>query len=237
MIDMKTLFFTLGFAVSAAVTLHADVTGKVSLKGTPPPEKEITPLKADPNCGKLVSGTPKTRHYVVGADAGLANVFVYVKNAPAAAKGKAASAQPFIDQKGCLYEPYVVGAVAGQPVEIRTSDPVLHNVNFQKSIATPANPTFNIAMGPAAKPLTKTFPNPEVFVKLACNVHPWMFGYIGVVDSPFYAITDKDGNFSIPGLPDGKYTLVFKHLKAGDATADVEVKGGNASAALTLEAK
>lgn len=234
---MKTSFLALGVAVGAAVTLHADVTGKVTLKGTPPPEKEITPLKADPSCGKLVSSTPKTRHYVVGADAGLANVLVYVKNPPADAKGKPLASAPFIDQKGCLYEPYLIGAVAGQPVEIRTSDPVLHNVNFQKSIATPANATFNIAMGPNAKPLTKTFANPEVFVKLACNVHPWMFGYLGVVDSPFVSVTDKDGNFSIAGLPDGKYSLLFKHLKAGETTADIEVKGGKATAAVALEVK
>lgn len=233
---MKTILIW-GAAVGAAAALHADVTGKVSLKGTPPPEKEISPLKADPNCGKLVTGTPMTRHYVVGADAGLGNVFVYVKNPPAEGKGKAPSTPPVMDQKACLYEPYVIGAAAGHPVEIRTSDPVLHNVNFQKSVATPANQTFNVAMGPLAKPLVKTFANPEVFVKLVCNVHPWMFGYIGVVDSPYYAVTDKDGKFTIAGLADGKYTLVFKHLKAGEVTADVEVKGGKAVAAATLEVK
>jgi len=233
---MKTIL-SWGAAIGAAMTLHADVTGKVTLKGTPPPEKEITPLKADPNCGKLVSGTPMTRHYVVGADAGLGNVFVYVKNPPADAKGKAPAVTPVMDQKNCLYEPYVLGAAAGQPVEIRTSDPVLHNVNFMKSIAAVPNSPFNQAMGPNAKPLVKTFANPEVFVKLVCNVHPWMFGYIGVVEGPFYAVTDKDGKFTIPGLPDGKYTLIFKHLKAGETTADIDVKGGNASASATLEVK
>lgn len=233
---MKTIL-VLSAAVGAAAALHADVTGKVTLKGTPPPEKEIAPLKADANCGKLISGSPMTRHYVVGADAGLGNVFVYVKNPPADAKGKAPAVPAVMDQKGCLYEPYVIGAAVGNPVELRSSDPVLHNVNFQKSIATPPNPTFNQAMGPGSKPIVKTFANQEVFVKLMCNVHPWMFGYIGVVDSPYYAVTDKDGKFSIAGLPDGKYTLVFKHLKAGEVTADVDVKGGAATAAATLEAK
>jgi len=233
---MKT-FLTLGVVVGTAAVVNAQVAGVVTLKGTPPPEKPIAPLTADPNCGKLVSGTPMTRHFLVGAGAGLANVFVYVKNPPAISKGKAASATPVIDQKGCLYEPYMIGAVTGNPVEIRTSDPVLHNVNYAKSTATPPNATFNQAMAGGAKPLMKTFASEEVFVKLACNVHPWMFGYVGVVESPFFAVTDKDGKYSIPGLPDGKYTLGFKHLKAGEATAEVDVKGGAATAGLSLEVK
>lgn len=230
-------FLVYGAAVGAAVALQADVTGKVTLKGTPPPEREIAPLKADPTCSKLITGTPMTRSYVVGAGAGLANVLVYVKNAPAAGKGKAPAMPSVIDQKGCLYEPYVVGAVAGQPVEIRSSDPVLHNIWFQKSSATPANATFNEAMAPNSKPKIKTFTSPELFVKLTCSVHPWMVGYIAVVDSPYFSVTDKDGNFSIAGLPDGKYTLGVKHVKAGETTVEVEVAGGNAKAAATLEVK
>jgi hypothetical protein len=57
------------------------------------------------------------------------------------------------------------------------------------------------------------------------------------VDSPFFAVTDKEGKYSIAGLPDGKYTLVFRHVKAGETTAEVEVKGGKAEIAATLEVK
>ena len=227
---MKTLF-------AFAASVHAQVTGAVTLKGTPPPATPMAPLIADANCGKLVTGTPMTRSYLVGANSGLANVLVYVKNPPADSKGKAPATPAVIDQKGCLYEPYVLGAVAGQPVEIRTSDPVLHNIWFQKSTATPPNAVFNDAMAAGSKPKMKTFANPEVFAKMVCSVHPWMAGFIGVVDSPFFAVTDQDGKYSIPGLPDGKYTLVFKHVKAGETTADIEVKGGKAEAAATLEVK
>ena len=233
---MKTLI-ALGTAAVAAVSVHAQVTGQVTLKGTPPAEKPIAPLIADPNCGKLASGTPMTRGFVLGPNASLANVLVYVKNPPADSKGKPAANATVVDQKGCLYEPYVSGAVAGQAVEIRTSDPVLHNIWFQKSTATPANATFNEAMAAGSKPKMKTFASPEVFVKLVCSVHPWMAGFIGIVDSPFFAVTDKEGKYSIAGLPDGKYTLVFRHVKAGETTAEVEVKGGKAEIAATLEVK
>ncbi len=232
---MKQSLIAAAIAASAATVLGGDVTGKVTLKGTPPPEKPIAPLMADANCGKAVSGTVTTRHFVVGADHGLGNVFVYVKAGLSGTKFDAPATKTVVDQKGCLYEPYVSGAMAGVAVEITNSDPFLHNVNFMKSDA--GNTPFNTAQGPGAKPMERTFQNPEVFVKLQCNVHPWMFGYIGVVGNPFFAVTDKDGKYTIKGLPAGKYTLAFKHLKGGEVTQEVEVKDSGAAVNATIELK
>src|SRR5690349_17807994 len=115
-------------AGSVSLLSAADVTGKITLKGTPPPEKEIAPLIADPMCGKLHPGErPTTRFYVVGKDGGLADVFVYVKEG--APKGGAAAKPAVLDQKGCEYIPYVMGAQAGQKIVVKNSDPVLHNVH------------------------------------------------------------------------------------------------------------
>ncbi|MEI6340851.1 MAG: hypothetical protein WCR07_02760 [Verrucomicrobiota bacterium] len=229
-------FTSIAALAAGATTLFAgDVTGTVTLKGTPPPEKPIAPLMADVNCGKAAKGTVTTRHYVVGSSSGLGNVFVYVKAGLDGKKFDAPATKPVIDQVACLYEPYVTGAQTGQAVEIRNSDAFLHNVNFMKSEA--GNPPFNFAQGAGAKPVDKAFPNQEVFVKLQCNVHPWMFGYIGVVSNPYFAVTDKDGKFTLKGLPAGKYTLAFKHLKAGEITQEVEVKDSGATVAATLEVK
>src|SRR5271154_5630145 len=52
-----------------------DITGKVTLKGTPPPE---TTIAYDDVCSKLHPAVPTTRRWVVGKDNGLANVFVYI---------------------------------------------------------------------------------------------------------------------------------------------------------------
>lgn len=233
---MKYTFLLSSLFLGSTAVLAGDVTGIVTLKGTPAAERPLSPLMADANCGKVVSGPVNTRHYVVGADSGLGNVFVYVKaGLPEGYKAEVPATKAVMDQIGCLYEPFVMGAVAGQTVEIRNSDPFLHNVNFMKSAV--GNPTFNFAQGKGAKPVDKVFPKEEVFVKLQCNVHPWMFGYIGVSSTPHFAVTDKDGRFNIKSLPAGKYTLGFKHLKGGDLTQEVEVKDSGATVAAAFDVK
>src|SRR5713226_10787577 len=96
------------------MVLGAEITGKVKLKGTPKPE---IPLPLDATCGAMHSGPITTRFYVVGADNGLGNVFVYIKSG--AAKAPPTGEAPMLDQAGCLYEPYVMGIVTDQKLKIR----------------------------------------------------------------------------------------------------------------------
>jgi plastocyanin len=209
----------------------ADILGKVSLKGTPPAEKDL-PL--DPACGKLwPNQKPKTRFYAVGADNGLADVFVYLKQAPA----QAPSTKPaLLDQKGCEYSPYILGLQVGQKLLVRNSDPVLHNVH-----ATPkVNKEFNLAQMAGGKDIERSFDQSEVMVRFKCDVHPWMFAYVGVVPHPYFAVTDKDGNFKIEGVPAGKYSLVSFHRKThvtdDKATVqEIEVKDAAVTANFTVE--
>ena len=95
-------------AGSASFAAAGEITGKVSLKGTPKPE---IPIDLGPSCGPMNPNKVTTRHYVVGSDNGLANVFVYLKDAKAA---PATGDGPVLDQKGCMYDPYVMGVVTGQ---------------------------------------------------------------------------------------------------------------------------
>lgn len=196
-----------------------DITGKVSLKGTPKPE---LPIDLGASCGPLNPNKVSTRHYVTSKDGGLANVFVYLKDAKAA---PATGDGPTLDQSGCMYEPYVMGVVAGQKFKVQNSDALLHNVH-----ATPKqNKEFNFAQAIKGQVNEKVFDQPEVLVRLKCDVHAWMFAYVGVAENPYFAVTDKDGNFKISGVPDGKYTVVAYHLKTHGAnpgvTQSVDVKG------------
>lgn len=216
-------YLTVG-ALAASVQLlpAAEISGKVKLDGTPPAEKKID---FDAFCGKLQPNPVTTRHYVVGADKGLANVFVYVKEG--AKKTPPAGEAAMLDQAGCMYEPYVFGVVAEQKFKIRNSDAVLHNVHATPKI----NKEFNFGQPSKGMVSEKSFEKPEVLVRVKCDVHPWMFAYIGVCDHPYFAVTDKEGNFKISGLPAGKYTIEAMHLKAGAKTMEVTVADGDKKSA------
>lgn len=195
----------------------ADITGKVTLKGAPKPE---IPIQMDAMCGKLQPKPVTTRHFVVGEGNGLANVFVYIKQG--AQKTPPAGEGQLLDQIGCMYEPYVMGVVTGQKFKIRNSDPLLHNVH-----ATPkVNKEFNFAQVSKGQVNERSFDAPEVLVRIKCDVHPWMFAYVGVVDHPYFAVTDKDGKFTIKNVPAGKYTVEAVHLKAAPTGKTAEVEAG-----------
>jgi plastocyanin len=216
-------------ALTGSYVTAAEISGKVTLSGTPPPEKQI---QFDPTCGKMHDKPVTTRHYVVGEGNGLANVFVYVKEGAKAGAAPAGKG-PTLDQKGCEYNPYVMGVQAGQAFDVKNSDNLLHNVhalpknNKEKNLAQPI-PMVSAFM----------FDKPEVLVKFKCDVHPWMFAYVGVTDHPYQAVTDKDGNFKISGLPAGDYTIEAYHLKGGAKTEKVTVTADDKKAVnFTLEAK
>ena len=87
--------------------------------------------------------------------------------------------------------------------------------------------------------MTLTLNAPENFLRFKCDVHQWMFAWVTVVDSPYFAVTDKDGKFTIKDVPPGKYTVTALHRKAAPTGMDkeVEVKDGTATVDFTLEAK
>ena len=118
------LLTAIGVAGLAQFASAADITGTVTLNGTPPAEREITPLNNDAVCGKLHPGKVSTEFYVVGADKGLADVIVMLKGVPAKA-ADASAAPAVINQKGCLYVPQIVAIQAGQKLVVKNSDPRL----------------------------------------------------------------------------------------------------------------
>lgn len=225
---------TVLLAAGAFAAQAGDITGKITLKGTPPPERVVTHLKEDANCGPLRTDEPMTRFYVVGADAGLGDVVVYLEGITGKSTGP--SAKPIlIDQVGCEYLPYIAAAQTGQRVLVKNSDPILHNVHTTPKV--PGNKEVNRAQLAGAPDLTFVFDKPEEFIRFKCDVHPWMFTYVSVFDHPYFAVSDKDGKFKIADVPPGKYKLVAHHRRAGKVEQEIEVKDGAVTANLTLEAK
>lgn len=231
---MKSTFAIAAASLVAFGATAGDITGKVTLTGTPPAEKEIKPLKNDPNCGKLVTGMPMTAFYVVGEGGALGEAVVVLQGLEGKSTGSSAAPQ-VIDQKGCLYLPYVSAVQTGQKVIVKNSDPVLHNVHTTPKVS--GNDEKNLAQMPNGADLEFAFAKPEEFLRFKCDVHPWMFSYMTVVDHPYFAVTGTDGSFTIADVPPGKYTLVAKHRKAGEVSQEIEVTDAGASADLTIELK
>jgi plastocyanin len=225
-----------GLTAALHLATAADITGTITLKGTPPKEKDITPLKEDINCGKLHTEMPTTHFYVVSEKGGLADVVVSLQGI--SGKSTGAKAEPvLLDQKGCEYIPQILAIQTDQKILVKNSDPVLHNVH-----ATPAegsgNKDYNQAQLAGTGDLTITFAKPEMFLRFKCDVHPWMFAWVSVFDHPYFAVSGKDGTFKIANVPPGKYTIQAAHRKAGTAAQEIEVKeGAPTTADFTLEAK
>lgn len=234
----QSLVAVAGAAAMLQVATAGSITGKVTLKGAPPEEKPIPQITADAQCGKLHTAPVKTRFYVVGANGGLADTVVMLKGITGKSTG-AAAAPLIVDQKGCEYIPYVAAAQTGQKIVVKNSDPMMHNVHPTPVNTAGGNKEDNKAQFAGGADLTFTFPATENFLRFKCDVHPWMFSYITVVDHPYFAVTDKDGNFTIKDVPPGKYTVVALHRKAAltGVEKEIEVTADGAKADFTLDAK
>ena len=81
----------------------------------------------------------------------------------------------------------------------------------------PGNPESNQGQGPGAADLTYTYTQPEMFLRFKCDVHPWMFAWVSVFDSPYFCVSGPDGKFVIKNVPPGKYTVEAAHRKLGSA--------------------
>jgi hypothetical protein len=107
------------------------------------------------------------------------------------------------DQKNCMYVPHVAALMTNQDFHVINSDQTLHNIHPIPKL----NHVWNQSQPAGADPIDRSFPNPELAIPVNCNVHPWMRGYIFVFRHPFFAVTTKDGKFTLSGLPPGTYTI------------------------------
>jgi len=231
-----TLAAVASFAAALQIGNAGNITGKITLSGTPPPEKEIAPLKEDATCGKLTSGTPTTKFFVVGPNKELADVIVVVKGLEGKSTG-ASAAPAVLDQKNCEYVPQILAVQTGQKIDVKNSDPVMHNVHSVPTVA--GNPEENKGQMAGSADLMFSLPKAENFLKFKCDVHPWMFAWVTVVDSPYFAVSAKDGSFTIKDVPPGKYKVVAMHRKGAPTGVEkeVEVTADGAKADFTIEVK
>jgi len=195
---------------------QGSVRGHVRLEG-PVPENETVRMNADPMCRNAVGGRRVVDDSVIASpDGRLANVFVELVGA---FPGTPVPAEPVsIDQNGCMYGPRVVGVRVGQTLQVRNSDDGLHNVHGVSS----DRDAFNVSQ--PVKGMVNVFhPQEPGILRLKCDVHTWMVAFVGVVNHPFFAVTDKDGGFVLQNVPAGTYDVRSWHERFGTVTSSVHI--------------
>ena len=202
-----------------------NIEGKVVFQGTVP-IKKIIPTKNREVCG----GPREEPQISVGPDKGVQDAVVYLKDVT---KGKAwgkPDKTPVLDQEKCKFDPPVQVIRPGS-IDILNSDPVLHNTHgfYGKRTA------FNLALPNKGARITRELERPGL-VRVECDAHGWMLAHIYVADSPYYALTTKNGSFSITDIPPGKYTVVATQYFTGDTETMVEVTGSK-TVTLSIELK
>ncbi len=223
------LFFSLLLAIAALVlnqaanaTGESKITGTIKFEGTPPRPRSID-MSNEPACAQQHAEHPATSEKVlVGPNGGLANVVVYISEGLSESALKQVSSKPVeLNQRGCQYFPRVVAINPQQDLKVVNSDPAPHNVH----ILPAKSPELDQSQPKGAVPFDVKFDHEEIAIQVRCNIHPWMRGYIAVVKGP-YAVSDRNGSFTLDGFTPGSYTLTAWQETYGTQTQKVTVPSG-----------
>jgi plastocyanin len=213
--------FMAALSVAAIVTAApgaGTVSGKVTYTGTPAKPKPID-MSKEPTCASQHATPQMTEGAVTGPGNTLENVVVYISAGAPVESGAPSTAVTF-DQKGCHYMPHVLAFQVNQELKVVNSDQTSHNIHPLAK----TNREWNKSQPPGTPPFSEKYDKPE-FISVKCNIHPWMHGYFAVLNTPHYAVSDGSGDFKMPNLPPGKYTLTAWHESYGTQTQEVTIAG------------
>jgi hypothetical protein len=197
------------------VTDGGTIQGKVSFPGTPPSKKKVIPTKDREACG---SAPRDVDQILLGPDKTVQDAVVYLQKVD---KGKAwekPGKSPEINNVKCDFNPHVQVMPVGD-LDIVNSDPVLHNTHGFLDKLT----VFNVALPNEGQRIKRPL-RKSGLVRVECDAHGWMLAWILVAENPYYAMTGKDGSFTIKDVPPGAYTLVVWQQFTGPVEVPVTVK-------------
>jgi hypothetical protein len=209
----------------APVAGGGTIEGMVTFNGEVP-MKQVIPTKDVEVCG-AAREDPLIR---VGPDKAVESAVVYLAEVPKGKDWPPPGKPPEIDNVKCRFEPEVQVIPAGG-LDVVNTDPVLHNTHGYYGKRT----AFNLALPNKDQRIPVELKRPGT-VRVDCDAHGWMEGWIYVVDNPYYAVTGADGKFSIGDVPPGDYKLVIAQPYVGVIEQPVTVKGGE-SAKVAIELK
>lgn len=222
------------FVGSSNAADWGSLKGRIIVDGTPTKAAPLVVTK-DQFC---IDKMPTNESIIIGKDNALVNAVVYLRlstgqkvdvNPEYAAK---ASDAIVLDNNGCSFHPHVSLVRLGQSLDIKNSDPVGHNTNVNVL-------SFNQVIPAGSDTKVKVGASGPLPTEVACNIHPFMKGWILVQDHPYMAVSGEDGTFEIKDIPAGKHDFQFWQEAAG-YLKNVKFKGGTTDkkgrAELTIEA-
>jgi hypothetical protein len=178
-----------------------ELTGTINFKNAPPVSHPINVVVNPEYCGETIN----EETYVVNPqNKGLENVVISIEGIE---RGKKADEQvAFSEIFNCRFVPHVQAEMVGNFYEVQNLDPVLHNSHLRQNGQT----ILNVAMFPNGKTIKKLLSETGI-IKASCDAHTFMKGTIFVAENPYFAVTNKDGKYSISNIPPGKYRVRFWH--------------------------
>ena len=177
------------------------LTGVVRFAGTPPKLAPLAVSKNRETCGEQKA----SEALVVGAAGGVRGSVVLIEGVT---RGKKATGEVLLDNHRCLFVSHVTALAAGEKARVKNSDTLLHNTHGFMGKPT----VFNLALPNKDQmvDITRRLTKPGV-VRVLCDAHPHMFAWMIVHDSPYVAVTDERGVFTIDGIPPGRYRATMWH--------------------------
>ncbi len=193
----------------------ATVLGEVKFTETPPKLAGVKVTKDQDYCGEVLPNDS----YLIDPNGGLKNAVVFIEAAPVITPADPQKLN-VIENSGCRYVPRIHAMQKGERLRIRNNDPKLHIPHSylqQKTVFMLSLPFKNTILEATHKI------RDAGILKLVCDTHAWMLGYVHVFDHSFFAVTDDKGAFSIANVPPGTYTLKAWHEEAGVRIQEITV--------------
>lgn len=195
----------------------ATIVGRVIFRGPVPPPEVIPVTRDHETCGVSQSIQPMI---VDPASGGVKDTVVslVLRDGSIVPTTDQPAAVPTVTNRACAFHPRVGIVKTGEFLETRNEDPVMHNTHIHAD-----NRTFlNVALVAGGKPVQKRVKRSGL-MKLTCDAHTFMQGFVMVSDHDFVATTDALGRFSIAGVPPGKHEISLWHETLGALKKQVTV--------------
>ncbi len=209
-----------------AVDNGGTITGKVHFTGDDPAPKIFAITKDNDVCGH----GDREIDFVRVTNGALNDTVVYLKKVKAGKDYPSNLSKPVLTQKKCAFHPFLGVMKNKEKLEVINSDPVLHNIHTYEIIGKAKKTVFNVSQPPELEFINKMVKLKRgTSMKLECDAHDFMHGYMFVAKNPYFAVVKDDGSYVIGNVPPGKYKIIAWHGLLGEKKAKVTVDAGHTS--------